>query len=251
MSTPPVSKSDVARSFYDATARAADTFSFMNYGYAPSDGTVSDDAEGYCLNLYRHLLEGADLAGKQVLEVSCGRGGGAASIATAFLPSELVGVDFSEQNLRIARQRFSNVRGLRFLAGRAEKLPFSSASFDAVVNVEASHLYDDIERFLAEVLRVLRPQGQLFYADLCWVSGDPGRLLRNSGYSITSQEDITAEVVRALELDSDRRERIGRDYIPEPMQQDFFNWCGVKGYRAYNRFVTREWVYRVFRAIPS
>ena len=248
MSTPPVSKSDVARRFYDTTALAADTFSFMNYGYASSDAVMPEDAEGYCLHLYRHLLDGADLAGKRILEVSCGRGGGAASIATDFLPSELVGLDFSEQNLRIARQRFSNVRGLSFLAGRAEKLPFPSASFDAVINVEASHLYDDIERFLAEVLRVLRPQELFYYADLCWVNSDPGQLLRSSGLLIVSQEDITDDVVRALELDSDRRERIGRDHMPEPMRQDFCNWSGVKGYRAYNRFVARQWVYRIFRA---
>lgn len=247
MNMPPDSKSDVARRFYDTTAIAADTFSFMNYGYA-SSGAAVPEAEGYCLHLYRHLLHGADLAGKRVLEVSCGRGGGAASIATDFLPLDLVGLDFSEQNLRLARRRFANVRGLSFLSGRAEKLPFPPASFDAVVNVEASHLYDDIEAFLTEVLRVLRPKGQFFYADLCWANSNRERLLCDSGFLVTSQEDITAGVVRALELDSDRRERIGRDHIPEAMQQDFCDWSGVKGYRAYNRFVTREWVYRVFRS---
>ncbi len=137
MTTPPDSRSEVARRFYDTAALAADTFSFMNYGYASSGATAPEDAEGYCLHLYRHLLDGADLAGKRVLEVSCGRGGGAASIASDFLPSELIGLDFSEQNLRLARRRFANVQGLSFLAGRAEKLPFPPASFDAVVNVEA------------------------------------------------------------------------------------------------------------------
>ncbi len=248
MSTQPDSKSDAARRLYDRTALVADTFSFMNYGFAPSGAAVSEETEGYCLHLYRHLLDGADLAGKRVLEVSCGRGGGAASIATDFLPSELVGVDFSEENLRLARRRFTSVPGLRFLAGRAEQLPFDVASFDTVINVEASHLYDDLAGFLGEVRRVLRPHGKFFYADLCWADNDTAQLLRNSGFSITSQEDITAGVVRALELDSDRRERIGRDHIPEAMQQDFYNWSGVKGYRAYNRFIAREWVYRIFRA---
>jgi len=248
MTTPPDSKSDTARRFYDTTALAAEDFSFMNYGYAPRDAVPSEDAEGFCLDLYRHLLDGADLTDKRVLEVSCGRGGGAATIANDFRPSELVGVDYSENNLKLARRRFSNVPGLRFLAGRAEQLPFGSASFDAVVNVEASHLYDDLAHFLAEVLRVLRPHGQFFYADLCWANSNTEKLLCDSGFLITNQEDITASVVRALELDSDRREGIVRDHIPEAMQQDYRNWSGVKGYRAYNRFVAREWVYRIFRA---
>ncbi len=51
-----------------------------------------------------------------------------------------------------------------------------------------------------------------------------------------------------LDLHSARRERIGRDHIPAAMQRDFRNWSGVKGFRAYNRFVAREWLYHVFRA---
>jgi hypothetical protein len=86
---------------------------------------------------------------------------------------------------------------------------------------------------------------------LCWANVDAAQLICNAGFSIASQEDITDGVVRALELDSDRREGIVRNNIPEGMQQDYRNWSGVKGYRAYNRFVSREWVYRVIRARPS
>ena len=42
---------------------------------------------------------------------------------------------------------------------------FPIDSYDAVVNVEASHLYPDVPRFLAEVARVLRPGGHFLYAD--------------------------------------------------------------------------------------
>jgi SAM-dependent methyltransferase len=239
------SKSETARRFYDATAVAAQDFSFMNYGYAPP-GAPADGAEGYCLALYRHLLEGADLCGKRVLEVSCGRGGGAADIARAFAPAEYLGVDISSQNLDIARRRFADVRNVRFEEGRAEALPIASASVDAVVNVEASHLYDDPARFFSEVFRVLTPRGRFFYADLFWMNSEPQRFLREAGFVIVSEEDITADVLRALELDSERRERIVSGSIPA--QDDYRNWSGVKGYRAYNRFASREWVYRAFRA---
>jgi ubiquinone/menaquinone biosynthesis C-methylase UbiE len=43
--------------------------------------------------------------------------------------------------------------------GDAENLPFPQVSFDAVINVESAHCYGSIERFLAEVHRVLRPGG--------------------------------------------------------------------------------------------
>jgi ubiquinone/menaquinone biosynthesis C-methylase UbiE len=51
------------------------------------------------------------------------------------------------------------VTGLDFVHGDAESLPFSDGSFDAVINVEASHAYPRLTRFLEEVVRVLRPGG--------------------------------------------------------------------------------------------
>lgn len=248
MSAPTDSKSETARRFYDATAIAAQDFSFMNYGYAPAGSPPAAAAEGYCLALYGHLLAGADLRGKRVLEVSCGRGGGASEMATNHAPAEFVGVDISAQNLEIARRRFAHVKNLRFITGRAEALPLESASMDAVINVEASHLYDDPARFFAEVSRVLEPRGRFFYADLFWANSEPERFLRDAGLSIAREEDITAGVLRALEFDSDRREQIVRGSIPAHMQDDFRDWSGVKGYRAYKRFASREWVYRAFWA---
>jgi ubiquinone/menaquinone biosynthesis C-methylase UbiE len=49
--------------------------------------------------------------------------------------------------------------------GDAENMPFGDQFFDAMVNVEASHIYPHFERFLAEVPRVLRPGVHLLYPD--------------------------------------------------------------------------------------
>ena len=51
------------------------------------------------------------------------------------------------------------------MQGDAQNLPFPDESFDAVINVEASHIYPNFERFLGEVARVLRPGGHFLYAD--------------------------------------------------------------------------------------
>ena len=45
-------------------------------------------------------------------------------------------------------------------------MPFLASSFDAVVNIESSHCYEAMDAFFAEVCRVLRPGGRLFFADL-------------------------------------------------------------------------------------
>lgn len=243
------SKSDKARAFYNAAATATDDFSLMNYGYAPLGASYVDAAEPerHCLELYRYLLGDADLRSRQVLEVSCGRGGGAAYVAAVYQPAEYVGVDISEANIALAGRRFADVQGLSFRVGRAERLPFADQSFDAVLNVEASHLYDDPTHFFAEAYRVLRPGGLFFYADLFWRDSDPKRPLADAGFLAIHDEDITANVLRSLDLDSERRERVVTARIPEHLRHDYRNWSGIKGYRAYNRFASREWVYRAYR----
>jgi len=249
MSSTPESRSEKARAFYDATATAGD-FAFMNYGYARPGAPPLDAAapEQYCQQLYRHVIGTTEVAGKRLLEVSSGRGGGAAFVMSAFRPASLVGVDISEQNVALARARFAAVPGLSFQVGRAEQLPFPDGSIDAVLNVEASHLYDDHPRYFAEVHRVLAVGGRFLYADLFWSNSDPERLIADAGLAIIDSEDITANVLQALDLDSERREHIVTSGIPPAMQEDYRNWAGVKGFRAYNRFTSREWVYRCIRA---
>lgn len=250
MSDESASRSEQAREFYNQLADSSPEHSALNYGYAPLDATAERDAqpEDYCLALYAHVGD-AQLRGARVLEVSCGRGGGSAFLLSTFSPASVTGIDLSEGNIALAKERFGAREGLDFRLGNAESLPFADASFDAVLNVEASHLYDDPVAFLAEVHRVLRPGGRFLYADLCWSSIDPAELLRAAGFEIASAEDITLNVLRSLDLDSERREQIVRLTLPEALWDDFRDWSGIKGYRAYNRFASREWVYHCYRLV--
>ena len=241
-------RGEQARRFYDAAATTSDNFSFMNYGFAPltAELATADEPERYCLQLYRHLVGNTPLVGKRIVEVSCGRGGGAAHLARVLQPASYVGIDISEQNVRLARERFS-LPNLSFTTGNAEALPLPSASCDAVINVEAAHLYDNPAQFFAEVARVLGTGGRFLHADLSWRDKDPVRLIAEAGLEIESVEDITANVLEALRLDNDRREAIVASF-PENLRADFRDWSGVRGHRAYNRLESGVWIYRAVRA---
>ena len=240
--------SDQVRAFYNEIASSLPEISLMNYGYAPESISAEGNlqAEDLCLELYRHVGS-AELGGLRVLEVSCGRGGGAFFILKTYEPACVIGIDLSESNIELARQRFGGVTGLEFQVGTAEQLDFEDQSYDAVLNVEASHLYDDPALFFSEVSRVLRPGGLCFYADLFWGNSDPEAVITGAGLVVRESQDITRNVLRALDLDSARRERIMRTSVAEPLWQDFQDWSGIKGHRAYNRFASGEWVYRRFR----
>ena len=107
----------------------------------------------------------ADLSGKQVLEVSCGHGGGASYLVRTLHPASYTGLDLNPAGIGFCRKRH-NLPGLDFVEGDAENLPFANQSFDVVINVEASHCYPHLPRFFAEVARALRPGGHFVYTDL-------------------------------------------------------------------------------------
>jgi ubiquinone/menaquinone biosynthesis C-methylase UbiE len=248
----PVSRGEQARQFYNAAATASTDFCFMNYGYAPLSAELanSQEPERYCLQLYRHLLGAVDLIGKRVVEVSCGRGGGAAHVTSTYRPLEYLGLDISEKNVELARQRFGSVPGLRFEVGNAEALPLTSNVCQALINVEASHLYDNPLQFFSEAWRVLASGGTFFHVDLSWKDKDPAKLIEAAGFTLMYVEDITHNVRHALELDSDRREQIVMSF-PEQLRADFRDWSGVKGHRAHRRLETGEWQYCLTRAVKK
>ena len=224
---------------------------FMNYGYAPLDSSSTgvalddeDEADRFCIQLYHEVANSIPLAGLHVLEVGCGRGGGASYMARYLKPASLVGVDFSEAVVAFCRQHHAFAT-LSFVKGDAENLPFESNRFDAVVNVESSHCYASMPRFLSEVKRVLKPGGFFLFADLR--GKDQTKELRKdidtSGMRLIEEKDITANVLRALELDTDRKDQLIRKIVKGPLRKYFRDFAGIRETGVYRRFWNGENVY--------
>jgi SAM-dependent methyltransferase len=226
------------RDYYDRAADAVPQFTVLNYGFStdPENSVIAtDEPEFYCLRLYEHTVRNTPLQGRDVLEVSCGRGGGANFVSRTFEPQRHVGVDLSEENIRLARTRAGR-QGLTFELGNAEKLDLSDASFDVVINIEASHLYDDRNRFFAEVRRVLKPGGYFCYTDGCWADDDCTEDLLEAGLELLERIEITSNVLHALRKDSARRVTLFDGMRNRELREEYKHWGGVVGYRAYNRF---------------
>lgn len=237
------SKSASVAAYYDKAAAKVPAFTVLNYGYSsePENSVIPRDVpEFYCLRLYEHTVRDVPLAGTHVLEVSCGRGGGASFLYRAFGPARYVGVDLSEENIRMARARED---GPEFVVGRADRLAMDDATFDVVVNIEASHLYEDRKTFFAEVFRVLKPGGFFCYTDGCWANDDCSADLAGAGFELIERREITANVIRSLDQDSARKEQLFDAMGDAELSREYKDWGGVVGYRAYRRFVDRETLY--------
>jgi len=221
----------------------------MNYGYhGPSSAALqllpADLDNRYPIYLYHRVVDGLDLTGKDVLEIGCGRGGGAAALFRYQRPRRLTGVDISYGAIELCR-RLHRAEGLDFVQGDAEAVPFPAQSFDVIVNVESSFCYGSMERFLGEVRRLLRPGGHFLFADIRLTEEMPElrRALSGSGLELVREDDITANVAAALHLDSARRRSASRRALPWPAQQWFDVFLGIEGTRIPNGLEARRMVY--------
>jgi ubiquinone/menaquinone biosynthesis C-methylase UbiE len=96
---------------------------------------------------------------RSVLDVGCGTGQLTRRIKRILPGARVVGCDFSQGMLRRAARR---ARGLSLVRSDALALPFSDASFEAIVTTEAFHWFPNQATACQEFARVLAPSGRVF-----------------------------------------------------------------------------------------
>lgn len=227
---------------------------FMNYGYVPVGNAPKlllkpeDELDRLFIQLYNHVLEGIDLKGKTLLEVGSGRGGGADFAARYFSPASVTGIDLSKNAVELSRQFFQAPQ-LHFVEGSAEKLPFPDNQFDVVFNVESSHCYGNMQAFVDEVERVLKPGGIFAWADLR-LKEEMVKVVRtfdNSPLHLISKEEITPNVIEALTQISAFKEKEIKEKVPFLWRHFFSEFAGVKHSKIYKAFLRGDFVYWTYR----
>ena len=223
---------------------------FLNYAYEtePPVGlplAPEDEPNRACIQLYHHVASQVELRGRDVLEVSCGHGGGASWISRTMPPANYTGLDLNPTGIAFCQQRHI-VKGLKFVQGDAQKLPFADASLDAVINVEASHCYPDFPRFLRDVARVLRPGGYFLYADFRFREGfaEWDRDIAAAPLKIVQTRDIGANVLKGMDRNAERSLKLIRERLPRFMHALGRDFAGVPGSRVYVAIQKGELSYR-------
>ena len=209
-------------------------WTFMNYGFL--DGELQlhlddrDEPNRYCIQLYATVASAADVKGKHVLEVGSGRGGGAEFVHRYLKPATLEGMDFAASSVKLSNN-FHAKDGLSFTQGDAENMPYPDIKFDVILNVESSHCYGDMKKFVSEVERVLKPGGLFSWADLRSTEGMAvvHKIFNDSEMDIIEEEDIHNNVLSALKADSDRKLAIIEKKTPRLLLNTFKDYAGING----------------------
>jgi demethylmenaquinone methyltransferase/2-methoxy-6-polyprenyl-1,4-benzoquinol methylase len=106
--------------------------------------------------------------GDRVLDVATGTGDLAFELSRRVSPGgEVVGCDFSERMLEIAREKGrSGDRAVRFETANALSLPYPDGSFAAATVGFGARNFSDLEQGLREMARVVRPGGHVVVLEI-------------------------------------------------------------------------------------
>lgn len=109
-------------------------------------------------HLHRYIMVQSLATGKRVLDVACGEGYGSHLLAGKAI--SVIGVDLDAEVVAHARAKYK-LANLDFLQGDCTALTLADASVDLVVSFETLEHHIEHEAMLAELRRVLAPDGVL------------------------------------------------------------------------------------------
>lgn len=217
-----------------------------------------------------------------VLDIACGRGKSTFMVHALNPEAQVVGLDFLDCNVQIARTLYAQIGNLSYTIGNAMALDFPDGSFDRVMCLEAAFHFHDRALFLREAARVLRPGGRLLVVDFAWNTDadrshrdDPEtRLVRDvwqwddiysipeyqnvavaSGFRVVSRNDWTRQVTSPIQsvfecVSSLGNRHWGRQFLQwsNPLYRSFSaeDWRDIAHAVRAHRHVRRHSKYMAF-----
>ena len=99
----------------------------------------------------------------RLLDLGCGSGWASLFVRSRLGEScKVVGVDISDEFVRLANAKSEGLGNVTFLQGTAEHIPCADGAFTKVLSFSSFYYFPDQERALKEISRVLAPGGKLF-----------------------------------------------------------------------------------------
>ena len=172
------------------------------------------------------LLEGS--TPRQILDVATGTGDFALE-ALRLKPEKIIGVDISEGMLDVGRRKMKS-KGVEHIielrSGDSENLPFQDNFFDAVIVAFGVRNFENLQRGLTEMLRVVKPGGRVVILEFSRPSKFPMKQLYNVYFTT-----ILPLIGRWIS-----RDQAAYRYLPESVQafpdgKDFLKVLSDIGYK--------------------
>ncbi len=188
---------------------------------------------------FREFVRWLDLSSQsEVLDIASGSGGPAIHLAE-ITGARVTGLEINRHGIATARDLVKARKlesRVRFEHGDASQpLPFDQGTFDGLICVDAVNHLPHRHHVFSEWYRVLKPNGRLVFTDPIIVTGlltgeevavrtgigyfllsSPGedeRLLKDAGFELVREKDVTESVVEVSRKKREARARFKADLV--------------------------------------
>lgn len=127
---------------------------------------------------------------KNILDIATGTGDLAINLAETGA-EEIIGLDLSPGMLEVGRKKVAEKHmedKIKMMVGDSENLPFNTNSFDAITVAFGVRNFEDLEKGLSEIYRVLKPNGTLAVLE----TSIPEKTPYKQGYKLYSKYILPA-----------------------------------------------------------
>jgi len=166
---------------------------------------------------------------KQVLDVATGTADVAIQTVELLQPDKVVGIDISTKMLEVGRKKVAAKNWsdkIELIEGDSEELPFEDNRFDAVTVAFGVRNYENLEKGLLEMNRVLKPGGQVMILELSRPTIFPFKQLYNFYFKY-----ILPFIGKMTSKDPKAYEYLYQSVMAFPNGKDFVEVLNKTGYK--------------------
>jgi demethylmenaquinone methyltransferase/2-methoxy-6-polyprenyl-1,4-benzoquinol methylase len=165
----------------------------------------------------------------EVLDVATGTGDFAIMSYKILKPDIITGIDISEGMLEIGRKKIEKLQlrdKIRLMSGDSEAIFYDDNSFDAVTVAFGVRNFEDLEKGLSEIKRVLRPGGKLIVLEC----SKPSLPLIKNFYNFY-MKFVTPYIGRLVSRNNEAYQYLNNSVQHFPERKTFIHILNKLGYR--------------------
>jgi len=175
------------------------------------------------------IRELVSLQPKNILDVATGTGDFAITSYKILKPEKITGIDISEGMLDVGRKKIMKLgleEQIQLLNGDSEAIFFKDGSFDAVTVAFGVRNFENLEKGLSEIYRVLKPNGRLVVLEFSKPSLPVVRNLYNFYMKF-----VTPKVGKLISKNNDAYQYLNNSVQKFPEKETFIHILNQLGYR--------------------